>query len=222
MLTYICSILVLQNVRCEHILLYHWSASFFWFLDYNNEAYTEAAARYWKTAKSTFNLQAIWARKKRRKPRYQRGKLRHKPVTQYLHRLLQNRRTRKHQIYAAFAFLFYIGTLITSEIATGKTFHPPLSKLDYPLSVDFLGWLIFHKLLTAALLLVIGDILKDKAWWLLAIIAVFEVPECLIYYEQPWARLNFFGLLIPLCCDTFTTCIFSYMCFIRPIVKWKR
>jgi hypothetical protein len=142
-------------------------------------------------------------------------------MTQYHQLHPQNHLTRRQQYYAAFAFLFYVGTLVTSEIETGKQFHPPLSKLDYPLSVDFLGWLIFHKLFAAALLLLIGDILKDKSWRLLSGVAVLEVPECLIYYEQPWSQLNLFGLLIPICCDTFTTCIFSYMVFIKPFIKWK-
>lgn len=110
--------------------------------------------------------------------------------------LLQNRQTLRVALAAFFAF---VATLITSQLQSGLTYHPPFSALE-PLSVDFLGWLLTHKIERIVLILCVTYLTKERLFGVIACIGALELPEVLVYYEMTPGHL----FDIPICSDTFT------------------
>lgn len=116
--------------------------------------------------------------------------------------LLHSRRILKWETVLLFSFIL---TLISSQVRTGKTFHPHYS--EYDLNIGFLVWLVTHKIHIAILYLYIAFKLFKRPFLLLAMFGFLEIVECLIFYDKPWFRL----FDIPICCDTFELLIFVIM-----------
>lgn len=138
------------------------------------------------------------------------------PLHHPLSRLIRNANW-----YACIAGFFFFGTLITSHWKTNYTFHPPYSSAETVLYIEFLAWLVLHKLFITSILFILAHALKSVPWAVLGAISILEVPECILFYDRAWFYMQLFDLPIPICCDSFTICTFSYMIFIKPIFRWR-
>lgn len=128
-----------------------------------------------------------------------------------VYRQVLHQSRRIHSWEAIFLF-FFVLTLISSHYKTDATYQPPFS--TEVLNKGFVAWLIFHKIWIATLLLYISYITRNGFFLVVSGFAYLEIPEVLIFYDQPWFRI----FDIPICCDTFELSAFTIMAF-KQIIK---